>query len=488
MSHLGGPLVLGAIALSACYGDHSGHAPDGGAGVPDSAPLRTLDAGAAAETDAGDPRTCDEPVPSEDRFVVPAGCEGVFASPSYCASVGHGRIRFFDLEGNTCERPTAYVEDGFGSSTLGWAGNALYLCESDRLVRIDISDGIARDLGECYRVTTFRGGILTSAVDGTLRHFATDADAAAGRGTALPVSPVIGSRMAADRDTLVLAHNEGPPISLVDYRGEPTVREIPIDAAGVRIDAMDLLETGEIVIVSVGDPMIRVFDSETGRLARSFANGFEATFWPGDGIACATGSPPPSLAAGEWPAEGPIPIGGSCERLDAYARTIDMRHSPSIPSGVCGEGTSSNYAAFCERVDPEAGSELHVVSIYEAAGDSPRGIVDVEVRARPRPIALALASYDAVTWRLAVEPGAEIDRVIVHDRDPSAIEVLGLDPSVPIERLTTCGSAAYSWETRAWDVRRLVAAARIETGLVETTFQGCYAGARFTVPYRDTLP
>jgi hypothetical protein len=34
----------------------------------------------------------------------------------------------------------------------------------------------------------------------------------------------------------------------------------------------------------------------------------------------------------------------------------------------------------------------------------------------------------------------------------------------------------------------LVAAARIETGLVETTFQGCYAGARFTVPYRDALP
>src|SRR5207253_7834816 len=93
---------------------------------------------------------------------------------------------------------------------------------------------------------------------------------------------------------------------------------------------------------------------------------------------------------------------------------------PSKPiEGTCGAGgyTPSNYAMAPDRLPADAPAELHVVTVSEGAAepgfhDQRLGTVAVYVHPRPKPIVLYLNGYGAVRWRLHVDAGTRLERVI----------------------------------------------------------------------------
>jgi len=191
-----------------------------------------------------------------------------------------------------------------------------------------------------------------------------------------------------------------------------------------------------------------------------------------------------------------------CEGITGrtVGRLVDF--APSLPIASCYAGQfSSNYLTPTSRLDASAPEELHVISVYEGTqvaggprgfGEHPQGVIDVTIRPTPRPIALYLGSYEPERWRLQLEPGARISRILTFGYYEQVVE--GVPTSVPV---TALGyeqglSCMYGWELAASEggcpfiptmqrVREL-------TGLVETTFQGCYSGDHFVVPHADGPP
>jgi hypothetical protein len=170
----------------------------------------------------------------------------------------------------------------------------------------------------------------------------------------------------------------------------------------------------------------------------------------------------------------------------------ELPPSTPIEMNCLGGGyRSSNYALSEEVLTPGATEELHVIGVYEGRGNPgfrryPQGVIDVVVRPRPKPIVLALSSYESILWRITPEPGAVLSRVILQGHFPQEVE--GIPEGVPVlhrDAAATCG-LAYGWEIahgggRAFEL--MMASLRRFTGLIETSFQGCYAGNRFEVPY-----
>jgi hypothetical protein len=114
----------------------------------------------------------------------------------------------------------------------------------------------------------------------------------------------------------------------------------------------------------------------------------------------------------------------------------------------------------------------------------PHDRVTVVVEPRPKPVVLALTAYEAVTWRIEVRPGATVERVLAGGYETQTVTGV---PSGIVETFSPAG-LAYGWEITSGGANQVVASARTATGLVETTFQGCYTGARFAIPYAADPP
>lgn len=78
------------------------------------------------------------------------------------------------------------------------------------------------------------------------------------------------------------------------------------------------------------------------------------------------------------------------------------------------------------------GPRLDWIGLYEGPSGSSTEPVDVTVRATHGPVILALGSYSPVAWRLNLEPGARLDRVIVYGHE-GAVAPANLPPGVPLE-------------------------------------------------------
>lgn len=192
--------------------------------------------------------------------------------------------------------------------------------------------------------------------------------------------------------------------------------------------------------------------------------------------------------------------GPACPPYDCAALPTTERpdYPPSQPDETsCRNGyEASNYARLTAA---DAPAELHVIGVYEAAGDpgfrpEEHGMVDVVVHPRPKPVVLFLSSVEAVSWHVALEDGAEVAKVIVQGLGRTAPDVTGVPDTVPIERRgwnQACGYA-YGWEVEhnsgGGSYGEMIASARDLTGLTETSFQGCYDGNRFEVPYWSGAP
>ena len=201
-------------------------------------------------------------------------------------------------------------------------------------------------------------------------------------------------------------------------------------------------------------------------------------------------SPPP---AGDMQCVGltiPVPVVGRRAEFP-----------PSIPNeGTCAQGQSvSNYTNPTHLIPTQQASELQVVGVYESdctrmATESPfeclvpREPITVVVGPRSKPVVLALVAYDAVTWRIEVQPGATVERVLIGGYQAQTVEgvAAGIVESLPV------GQYAYGWEitnnSGGGGYWQMMAGIRDATGLVETSFQGCYTGARFTIPYAADPP
>lgn len=151
--------------------------------------------------------------------------------------------------------------------------------------------------------------------------------------------------------------------------------------------------------------------------------------------------------------------------------------SKSQPANCVGTYTSSNY------VTPQPGrDELHIIGVYEGSKHVD-GIVDVHVPARRRRVTLVLSAYQPTVWR--VHAKARIAEILVYGYEAQRIE--GVAAGTRVKQIAKPDFVcAYGWEPAANDggcyYKKMVAAVRKATGLVETSFQGCYAGRTFEVP------
>lgn len=184
----------------------------------------------------------------------------------------------------------------------------------------------------------------------------------------------------------------------------------------------------------------------------------------------------------------PPPSRDRCFPLYELARTWRPDFPPSVSTEAC--DYASNYAQPPEQTIADA-EELHVISVYEGDGathgfglERIAGVVEIRVHPRPRPVVLALSAYEPVRWRIVLEPGATLLRVLTLGYYEQTVE--GLSEEVPVLEFESC-DCAYGWEVDrnigGCNYRVAIADIRALTGLQESSFQGCYEGGRFEVPY-----
>ncbi len=138
-------------------------------------------------------------------------------------------------------------------------------------------------------------------------------------------------------------------------------------------------------------------------------------------------------------------------------------------------GSAPAHAAVPAMMGLPRDAVVHMVGVYEGTGSGRANrSVRVVVRPSPRPLVVALSSYESVRW-VIVNQGAKISAVLLSSYEPSS--VIGL-PYTPVQRVG--GSYAYkagSPEHMRWrqSVQQYVGPLDIRS------FQGEYTGKEFSV-------
>src|SRR5215217_6887517 len=109
---------------------------------------------------------------------------------------------------------------------------------------------------------------------------------------------------------------------------------------------------------------------------------------------------------------------------------------------------------------PKVNTELHVIDVYEGIPHE-SGVIDVYITTKNAALVLYFGAYQSVKWNLIVEPGVQIERIILSGYHPQTVG--GAPTDVPI--LTLPYRAGYS-----------------STGIsTPTSLQGGYKGTTFYV-------
>jgi hypothetical protein len=190
---------------------------------------------------------------------------------------------------------------------------------------------------------------------------------------------------------------------------------------------------------------------------------------------------------------------GLAQPVPLVGRRADFPPSIPVPMSCFEDGKPSNYVNESCHLDGTA--ELHVVSVYEGAlrrevpsdGGAPGDrTVDVHVHASETPVVLYLGSYQPVRWQLRLDSDAALARV--YTSSPHEIRVDSIPDGVPVISLGYGNGLGcmYGWEVGAnldgCNYWRTIETVRRVTGLTESSFQGCYSGDTFDVPYLDDAP
>jgi hypothetical protein len=204
----------------------------------------------------------------------------------------------------------------------------------------------------------------------------------------------------------------------------------------------------------------------------------------------------PSEGNGSSPA--PLPGDGDgapgAPALPPLGETPQPQPQPPLPSSGftmidTADGGNASGVHGCEDTyvhyehGASAGTQLHVIGIYEAAqsaGGRAAGNVDIRVT-RPGSSVLLLSSYEPVHWNILVGPDSFVERVILsgfYAQSVTAPEGTKIDSYVIDEDGNWLG---YGFTWPSYDSFDLVDKAQALTGLDLTSFRGCYYGASFDI-------
>jgi hypothetical protein len=177
---------------------------------------------------------------------------------------------------------------------------------------------------------------------------------------------------------------------------------------------------------------------------------------------------------------------------DPFLQEVLPEGDPESP--LAGDGKEENEPSPAAAA---AGAfQYHVVGVYD--GGAPQDTVLVTLRRTEEPVDLVLSSYNAVRWKLILLKNARLRRVVVqgHDVDRSTVTFLTKRPRnivVTKRPWSEAKAAAYAWEpNRVEDqgpgtnfVQMIESLRGFYGSKKETSFQGCYGGIHFLVPYNQ---
>ncbi len=186
-----------------------------------------------------------------------------------------------------------------------------------------------------------------------------------------------------------------------------------------------------------------------------------------------------------------VVVGNSAGSVTSDVATLTVNSIPTtFPPSVsfacnCRSSTGYESSNYELPMPDDLASELHVIGVYEGLAHV-NGTVTVRVNTTNKPVVLALSAYLPVIWSIVTVPGAQVQAVFVSGYGDNAQMVIGLSPSVPVHRVSF-GAYGYGWEPHhnqgGGNYGIMIQGVRQITGLVESSFQGCYAGVSFDIPH-----
>lgn len=217
---------------------------------------------------------------------------------------------------------------------------------------------------------------------------------------------------------------------------------------------------------------------QTGDRPGFMRRGQEA--WIADEVKTTREPVPLDQVAGEYELQVQLTkLQAQAESRQVPAATTPYEHAAAAAAeaaraaGAAARGTGTQAPLGLPGLPRDA--MVHMVGVYEGTGSTrATRTIRVIVRPSPRPLVLALSSYESVRW-IVVNTGARISAVVVSGYEPST--VIGLS-DVPVMRMgTTYAYKVGSAEHMRWrqEVQQYVGPLEIRT------FQGQYSGAEFSV-------
>ncbi len=187
---------------------------------------------------------------------------------------------------------------------------------------------------------------------------------------------------------------------------------------------------------------------------------------------------------------------GQGEHACPVITDVRVAFPTSVPDAAECSGPASNFTRPSSQLPEDQQEELHIIGVYEAvlpdgaprgSDDHPQGTIRVAIHPTAKPVALVLAAYEPIRWQLALDDGARLSRVLTQGY--CAQDVVGVPVGVNVTHIgrdEVCDHA-YGWEPRhhtsAANIVAMLDSLRARTGLIERSFQGCYAGTALDVPY-----
>ncbi len=129
--------------------------------------------------------------------------------------------------------------------------------------------------------------------------------------------------------------------------------------------------------------------------------------------------------------------------------------------------------------------ELHILGAYEGSSDHTIvATTSVHVQSGTVPLVLVVSSYESVLWSFTIDPGANVQRIILNGYKPQQITGAG---TIAVTNLSpyTAGwlGAGYAYPPLPDDpdTNLLISNAQAYTGLTLESFGGAYQPHAFTV-------
>ncbi|MEK0193919.1 MAG: hypothetical protein EAZ78_19515 [Oscillatoriales cyanobacterium] len=192
---------------------------------------------------------------------------------------------------------------------------------------------------------------------------------------------------------------------------------------------------------------------------------------------------------------GALAVGTGMWVIPTAQQKLAQKNAPTSPVNFEANCYLGNSYKFSSHVGSVTGNkELHLIAAYEATspqdnGNPSKNAIEVKVQRKNKPIILALSAYEPINWKLTIEPGAVIEKIIINGYEKQSITGVS---GIPIEEYSYKGNGKslsegdfmYQWESTTDSSSN---SPSIVTKLEEisqtnlTSFQGCYRGTSFMI-------